>query len=249
MITGLGKNRKFLYLDEFIKTEIDWEKLHADICFGLSQSKWEKKFVSSGVHKEWEKKEITPYMRNSAQNLTDYELSYYNNCTTIDEKLKYIMSLKEIPHPFWVIFIKNNIRTESTGLINKAKESDCQWTDNAKYFKSLINVINNMPFDSIGRVMIFMTEANNLTVPHYDGRYQYDRPSDDFIWFTTKPNTKKIYVMDSESLEKFYPDENKRFIWFNEMDYHGTDPVNHYSFSIRIDGVFNSEIKHKLLNI
>jgi len=30
------------------------------------------------------------------------------------------------------------------------------------------------------------------------------------------------------------------------MDYHGTDAVDHFSFSIRIDGRFNSTVKEKI---
>ena len=247
-IQGLGSNKKpFIYLDEYI-TDVDWEQLHSDVCFGISQSQWNKKFVSSGVHDHWADQEITPYMRQVESLLTSYELDSYNKCKTIDEKLKFITALKHIPHPFWSIFIRNNKRIESTGLLNKHISSDCEWLENAKYFPSLISLINVMPFESIGRVMLFMTEANNQTLPHYDGRSQNDRPNDDFIWFTTKQTTKQIYVMDSESLVKTHADPSKRFIWFNEMDYHGTDITSHFSFSIRIDGKFKPNIRNELFD-
>lgn len=248
MLLGLGKHKKpFIYLDNFVP-DVNWEELHSEICFGISQSVWNKKFVSSGVHQNWSREEITPFMRNIETNLTEHEILFYNKCKTVDEKLKYITALKDIPHPFWALYIRDNIRKESTGLINKHVSTDCKWTKNAKHFPSLIKLIKKMPFKSIGRVMLFMTEANNKTVPHFDGRYQNDRPNDDFIWFTTKKNTKKIFVMNSETLEKFYPDIEKNFIWFNEMDYHGTEPINHFSFSIRIDGVLKENIKSKLLD-
>jgi hypothetical protein len=247
MIHGVGKKKEsFFYFDDYV-SDTDWEKLHADISYGIGKSLWHKKFVSSGVHEKWSHCEITPYMRDAVSNLSQYEMEYYNSCSTIDEKIKYITALKYIPHPFWVIFIRNNIRIESTGLINKSKSSDCHWTESASNFKSLVDLIEKLPFESIGRVMLFMTEANNHTVPHYDGRYQNDRPHDDFIWFTTKPNTKKIYIMDSETLEKHYPNPDKKLLWFNEMDYHGTESVNHFSFSIRIDGVFNTKVKDAMM--
>jgi len=49
--------------------------------------------------------------------------------------------------------------------------------------------------------------------------------------------------MDSITKEKYYTDTTKKFIWFNEMDYHGTDAVPYFTFSIRIDGKFSSDIK------
>lgn len=247
-ILGLGPHRKkFVYFDEFIPKNLNWEKLHSDVCYGISQSIWNKKFVSSGVHKNWEEHEITPYMRMAEQNLNSYEYDYYKNLKSVDEKIKYITALKYISHPFWLIYIRDNKRIESTGLINKHKSEDCNWTDNSKHFTSLIELTTKLPFKSIGRILIFLTESNNSTVPHFDGRYQNDRPNDDFIWFTTKSSTKNIFIMDATTLEKHYPEEEKKFIWFNEMDYHGTDAVDHFSFSIRIDGIFDKEIKKSLL--
>jgi outer membrane lipoprotein-sorting protein len=69
---------------------------------------------------------------------------------------------------------------------------------------------------------------------------------DDFIWFTTKPGTKRMFVMDGETKERYYADSSKKFVWWNEMDYHGTEAVSHFSFSIRIDGKFKPEITEAL---
>jgi hypothetical protein len=241
---GLGKNKSpFLYLDNFIGN-VDWPTLHAETSFGISQSTWHKKFVSSGVHSDWADKEITPYMRSAETRLSEQEFKFYNMCTTIDEKIKYINALSHIPHPFWVIFIRNNRRIESSGIQNKSISKDCEWALDSKNFPSLVNLINSMPFEEVGRVIIFMTEANNQTVPHFDGRTQNDRPNDDFIWFTTTDNRKNIFVMDGDTKEKIYSDTNRRFVWFNEMDYHGTDPVPEFSFSIRIDGKFKEDVKN-----
>jgi len=250
MILGLGNNKeKFLYLDEFMP-EVDWDKLHADMSFGISQSKWSKKLVSAGVHPEWAHLEVTPFLKYGIDTLSPIEKEYYSRCKTMDEKLLYITSLKDIPHPFWVLFIRNNKRIEQTGVFNKAVADDCYWTENAVHFEPLIELVNKMPFESIGRVILFMTEPRTPLVPHYDVSTQEQRaakPNDDFIWFTTKKNTKSVYVMDDTTKEKFYSDPAKKFIWFNEMDYHGTDPVDHFSFSIRVDGKFKKEVKDKLL--
>ena len=106
-----------------------------------------------------------------------------------------------------------------------------------------------MPFESFGRVIFFMTEANNQTVPHYDAgslEQRLTKENDDFIWFTTKPNSKSVFVMDDTTLEKTYAEHDKKFVWFNEMDFHGTDPVPHFSFAIRIDGKFKPGLKEML---
>lgn len=242
-LSGLGKNKSpFLYFDDFIP-DIDWRELHAETSFGISQSTWHKKFVSSGVHNDWKNQEITPYMREAESNLSPLELEFYNRCKTIDEKIKYINALSPMAHPFWVIFLRNNKRIESSGIQNKAVSADCKWENDSHHFPLLVDLIEKMPFSEIGRVIIFMTEANNQTVPHFDGKLQHDRPNDDFLWFTTAQGRKNIFVMDGETKEKTYSNTNRRFVWFNEMDFHGTDPVPEFSFSIRIDGKFRKDIK------
>lgn len=249
-ITGLGKNKQpFGYLDNFIG-DVDWKQLHAEMSFGISQSQWNKKFVSSGIHKDWITEEITPYFLDIEGRLSQIEQLFFRECKTVDEKIKYLNALTPVAHPFWVIFIRNNKRIDVTGIVNKAVANDCYWTDNAKHFPTLLKLINRMPFKEVGRVMMFMTEANNQILPHYDGKFgigKDERPNDDFIWFTTKPDTKQIFVLDGETKEKIYPDSSKKFIWFNEMDYHGSDMAKHFAFSIRIDGVFADGVKDTIL--
>lgn len=245
-ILGLGKNKTpFKYLDDFVE-QPNWEELNDEVCYGISQAHWHKKFVSSGVHKEWADEEITTRFLNLPQLLTPARIKIFESFKTTDEKIKYLTALTSTPHPFWLIFLRWNKRIESTGVFNKSVAADCHWTDDAKHFPLLRQFIEKMPFESIGRVLLFMTEANNKTVPHFDVLNEEQRnkkPNDDFIWFTTKADSKSVYVMDGDTKEKFYPNPSRKFIWFNEMDYHGTDPVSHFSFSIRIDGIFTKELK------
>lgn len=248
-IIGLDSaSTPFKYLDEYIP-KLDWAKLHNEVSLGIAKAEWNKKFVSSGVHKDWAEQEITTTFLDLVNRLEPEQLETFKTLTETDEKIKYLNALTNTPHPFWVLFLRYNKRVEMTGVYNKATAEDCYWTDNAKHFPSLVKLIETMPFESIGRVMFFMTEANNQTVPHYDvlnEEQRAEKPNDDFIWFTTKPNSKGIYVMDGNTLEKTYPDPTKKFVWWNEMDYHGTDPVPHFSFSIRIDGKFKPKVRAAL---
>jgi hypothetical protein len=248
-IIGLdSKNTPFKYLDDYIVAP-DWDTLHNEVSLGIARSEWSKRYVSSGVHTLWAEQEITTIVTDIENRLTPLQLETYRTLITTDEKIKYLNALTYNPHPFWLIFLRNNKRIEFTGVYNKAVAADCTWTENARNFPTLVKFIESMPFESIGRVLFFMTEANNLTVPHYDvlnDAQRSEKPHDDFIWFNTKPYSKGIYVMDGDTLDKTYTDPDKRFIWWNEMDYHGTDAVPHFSFSIRIDGKFKPEIRSKL---
>lgn len=250
-ILGLTKNKNpFVYLDEFIPP-VNWTELHNEVSLGIAKSHWHKKFVSSGVHDDWKESEITTTFLNLEEKLSIEQLTTFKTLDNTDERIKYLTALTYTPHPFWLIFLRWNKRIEGTGVYNKSVAEDCHWTEDAEFFPKLKNLILQMPFSSIGRVLLFMTEANNQTVPHFDVLNQEQRkekPNDDFIWFSTKVESKRIFVYDEETKEKMYPDRGKKFIWFNEMDYHGTDPVNHFSFSIRIDGKFNEDIKRRILD-
>jgi hypothetical protein len=245
-IIGLDSLRSpFKYLDEYI-VQPDWDQLHIEICLGIAKSEWSKRFVSSGVHPEWAEKEITTVILDVENRLTTAQFQAYSTLTTTDERIKFLNAITYNPHPFWLIFIRNNKRIEGTGVFYKAVSDDCEWTKNAQYFPTLIKFIETLPFESIGRVLFFMTESNNSTVPHFDVLTEQQRivkPHDDFIWFTTKNDSKSVYVMDGDTKEKVYPDPTKRFVWFNEMDFHGTEAVPHFSFSIRIDGKFLPDVR------
>ena len=251
MITGLGKNKSpFLYLDKYVPA-VDWNELHTDICEGIARSTWDKKFVSSGVHTRWEGSEITPFIKNKEKYLTPRQIEIFENLPSTEAKLKFMTCVYPIPHPFWSVYLKTNKRIERSGIKNKAVGADCYWTENAQYFPSLIKLIEQMPFAEVGRVMLFMTEANNQTVPHYDAsseQQRQEKPNDDFIWFTTASTTKKIFVYDEDIDQKIYTNNDKKFIWFNEMDFHGTEAVPYFSFSVRIDGKFNSDVKENICN-
>lgn len=248
-ILGLGPHKQpFLYLDDFIP-EVNWKRLHDELSYGISQSLWHKKFVSSGVHPIWKENEITTTFMELADRLDDSQLALFKKLKTTDERIKFLTALTYTPHPFWLIFLRWNKRIESTGVYNKAVPEDCHWTEDAQHFPYLREIIDTMPFAGIGRVMLFMTEANNSTVPHFDVLTQQQRqekPNDEFIWFNTKSNSKGIFVLDEEIMLKHCLESDKKFIWFNEMDYHGTDAVPHFSFSIRIDGKFNDQVKEKI---
>jgi len=245
-IRGLGENKKpFIYLDEYINRDVDWQGLHNEISYGIAKSEWSKRYVSSGVHPAWAHLEITPLMRKAEYVLSTEQKLLMQKLLTTDEKLKFMAALKHVPHPFWLIYLRNNKRIDYSGIANKAVGQDCGWTENAKYFPKLVKFIESMPFAEIGRIVFFMTEPNNQLVPHYDAaddNQRNNKKPDDFVWFTTKSGTKNMFVMDGDSKERAYADSNKKFIWWNEMDYHGTEPVEHFAFSVRIDGKFKPEI-------
>lgn len=248
-IKGLGINKQpFLYLDEYMP-EVDWDLLHSDISLGLASCQWVKRFVSAGVHPNWAEKEIATHIIERKFNTYQQELFDNIDRKDTETRLKFASLVTTGLHPFWSCYLRLNKPVDITGISNKTVAADCQWTDNIKHFPTLMSLIEQMPFQEIGRVMFFITEPNNETVPHFDNTVVAEpRPNDDFIYFSTlNTSAKKIYVMDSDTLEKYYPTPGKKFLWFNEMDYHGTDATDRLTFSVRIEGKFTPEVKEKLI--
>lgn len=250
MIKGLGANKRpFLYLDDYCP-DVDIDKLHSDISYGLAQSEWVKRYVSAGVHPDYHDQELSTYVIENRFSKYDLELLNRFDRLETEKRIKFTSLVTQGLHPFWSCFLRVNRLIDRTGISNKSVGSDCEWTSNSKYFPELLHLIEQMPFQEVGRVMCFITEPNNVTVPHFDNMLTVEeRPNDDFIYFSTlKSDNKKIYVMDGETMKKYYSDTSKNFIWFNEMDYHGTDATNRLTFSVRIEGKFLPEIREKLLS-
>jgi hypothetical protein len=249
-VKGLGIHKKpFLYLDDFCPS-IDWDILHNEVSYGLSACRWIKRFVSAGVHPNWSEKEISTHIIKNTFTSHQKELFEMIDVRDTEKKLKFTSLVTKGLHPFWSCYLRVNRVKENTGIANKSVSADCEWTDNVQHFPSLIKLIEQLPMTEIGRVMFFITEPNNETVPHFDDSpFSTPRPNDDFIYFSTIiDSSKKIYVMDPDTLEKYYPEQDKKFLWFNEMDYHGTDPTDRLTFSVRIEGKFVPGIKEKIIN-
>lgn len=249
-IKGLGIHKKpFLYLDEYCPS-IDWEKLHTEVSYGLAACHWVKRFVSAGVHPLWKEKEISYHIIENTFTPYQKELFKTFDIRETEKRVKFTSLVTKGLHPFWSCYLRVNKPKEVTGIANKTVAADCEWTENTKYFPSLMNLIEKLPFSEIGRVMFFITEPNNETIPHFDNSpVAPPRPNDDFIYFSTLTNDfKKIYVMDPDTLEKYYPESDKKFLWFNEMDYHGTDPIDRLTFTVRVEGKFIPEIKNQIIN-
>ena len=90
---GLDANHTpFKYLDEYINAP-DWETLHNEVCQGIAKAEWNKKFVSSGVHKKWADKEITTTFVDLKNRLTEDQLKIFVSLTSTDEKIKFLNAL------------------------------------------------------------------------------------------------------------------------------------------------------------
>lgn len=248
MEVGLKVGAPFKYLDEFMPLT-NWADVHNDTARGIAKAQWIKTAVSAGVHDDWADSEMATYYKNAKSALDSQQFDIFSKLQTMEQKIKFLQLTTPTVHPFWLCFLRVNKPVEFTQHENKAIANQCIDTPNIVLFPKLMSVIRKLPLKSIGRILIFMTEANNETVPHFDASDQEQRArmgNADFVWFQPQAlansTCKKIFVMDDKK-NKYYADPSKQFIWFNEMDFHGTDPAPVFSYSVRVEGVFNDRVR------
>jgi len=125
-------------------------------------------------------------------------------------------------------------------------------TPESKYFPNVVkwveNLINKNIFDYIGRVIFFHCEAGGIPFEHRDldiknGLNVVKPHRNEFIHI--RPNTKKpFYLWDPTNKNKIFI--NTRAAWWNDVDWHGGEPIMEQSYGLRIDGKFTESFRKEL---
>ena len=117
-----------------------------------------------------------------------------------------------------------------------------QRTEAATEFSLLMDFIDTLPFKATGRMLIMYDDAPRPVPAHRD--HIETELCHDFLWFRTNLR-KPFYMLNHKTNEKLYVDGYSA--WFDSVNqFHGSDPVDGLSFSIRVDGVFTDEFKAKI---
>jgi hypothetical protein len=108
-------------------------------------------------------------------------------------------------------------------------------------FKFLFEWIDSQNvFNEYGRVVMFINEPGVKTVTHRD----YPNPRshrNEFIWLTLN-SLKRFFVLDNDGT-KHYTDS--RVIYFDNANWHGSEPCQFANWSLRIDGVFSDDFLNR----
>jgi Rieske 2Fe-2S family protein len=111
------------------------------------------------------------------------------------------------------------------------------FTDEAKrMFPRTIAFIESLPFEEIGRCVLFGIEANDHAPAHRDSEPGKAMSIAQSISFDPRQN-KRFYVCDPSGKSKTVVEAP--IYWFNDMDYHGVEPDPFFRYSVRVDGVFD----------
>ncbi len=112
-------------------------------------------------------------------------------------------------------------------------------TEAANEFAMLMDFIGTLPFKATGRMLIMYDNEPRPVPAHRD--HIETEICHEFLWFRT--NLKKpFYMLNHETGEKKYVEGYTA--WFDSVNqFHGSDPYEGLSFSIRVDGTFIDEFR------
>ena len=115
-------------------------------------------------------------------------------------------------------------------------------TEAANEFMLLMDFIRTLPFQATGRMMIMYDDAPREVPAHRD--HVETDICHEFIWFRTN-RKKPFYMFNYQTGEKKYVESHSA--WFDSVNqFHGSDPSDGLSFSIRVDGKFTDEFREKI---
>ncbi|HEV2801657.1 MAG TPA: hypothetical protein VGW12_14380 [Pyrinomonadaceae bacterium] len=117
-----------------------------------------------------------------------------------------------------------------------------QPTSATSEFALLMDFIATLPFKATGRMLIMYDDVQRPVPAHRDHTEQ--DLCHEFIWFRTNLR-KPFFMLNHETGEKQYVESYSA--WFDSVNqFHGTDPGEGITFSIRVDGIFSDEFRKRI---
>jgi len=117
-----------------------------------------------------------------------------------------------------------------------------------RLFPKLVNFINNLPIEGLGRAMIMSIDANKEVTTHIDNQFINGQEVPDFdrLLNISFGNKKRLYMYDSETKRKEY--FKGKINWIDVRDYHGIDPSPTFTYSVRVDAKLNKNFRQLVKN-
>lgn len=236
-------NQAYLNLDSLIDVK-RLKDLHDEMAFGISQSYIDKGVVSCGNQKSEKKLELCEVLRKPENYLTEAQIKRLHQLGNLHQKAWFCCLLLPIHHPYFMVFIRRE-----RSFWKKQYRDHCDWTQNAQFFPETIQFISTLPFKEVGRIIFFITDHHYETLIHYDANDEFARanhPNTEMIYLRSRLD-KRLFLFDENLQKKIYVDAHASF--WNDLDWHGTEPSPQKTFALRVDGFFTDEFKHQLSQV
>ncbi|MEM7201068.1 MAG: hypothetical protein AAF628_12415 [Planctomycetota bacterium] len=137
-----------------------------------------------------------------------------------------------------------HLRAASRGTEYLAVNRPELWRDApaARRFPELMAFVATLPFAAIGRVVIFYDLEPSALVAHRD----HWRPDlcHEFLWLRTDPSRRLFMECATTGARQPVTSSSA---WFDTVNqFHGSAPSDGLSFAIRVDGVFDDQLRREL---
>jgi hypothetical protein len=239
-IMGCGRDSvPFLDLTNIVQLPNNKQEIFNELANNLVTSRLYNK-VSGMIPKELNQgRHLINYYYNFIENYMDQ--STLDRFNTHDEFDQYIMNNFDCKS--WQNLLAPRI---SDTWLNKSLDNKSRWLDNHNMpqFKEWVESLRETVFDQLGRIIVFNSRLNEPVMIHRD--YHYRTHKSHFINFQFSGTTNIAFIYDEVKKEKVYIDTP--CYMFNECDLHGVDACTESRFTVRIDGVFKSNVC-ELLNL
>jgi hypothetical protein len=109
----------------------------------------------------------------------------------------------------------------------------------AAEFAELMAFIDTLPFRETGRMLVIYDDVARAGPAHRD--HVETDVCHEFVWFRTNLG-KRFYMLNERTGVKKYVESYSA--WFDTVNqFHGSEPCDGLSFSVRVDGVFNDAFR------
>jgi hypothetical protein len=235
------KNEPFIDVAKYLPID-ELKAMEKDICIGISKSKINAGVYGPGVANEKQYKSVIgllgKYMRSSDPE--DRELiAELNN----EQRSLFFKLYEGMYSASTVVYLRDFKEAKSLSTyMKKGSKEATYFTENAKHFPKLLEWIDTLPFDEVGRVIFFLHDHDSQLLLHRDGP-GYIPHKNEFLWLNPCEK-KKLYIYNEDTEEKNYIVTPAAF--FNDLDMHGGDSCSTMTWSLRIDGKFTEKFKKQL---
>ena len=161
--------------------------------------------------------------------------TYFQNEHTLDVNGPFEPGVREI----WLSHNKSGVPYD---YLNLDEPQAWEPSPQSNEFALLMDWISALPFKATGRMLLIYDDAGHAVPAHRD----HLRPDlcHEFLWLRTN-RVKPFFMLNHRTGEKQYVESYSA--WFDTVNqFHGTDRHDGLAFSLRIDGIFNDDLRARI---
>lgn len=234
-----------LYIDLSKHVDVtEFDRLHPEICRGIATA---SKFAFDGLQSIHDGT-INPNVHgHNVKPLYDA----YSQYKSLPETDPIKIFGKDLDYNQMTAYLKFALGAYDLYSIYKIYDVESEASDSetiGDHFPNLLKWIfslkDNGTFDSIYSATIMVIEAGGIPWEHRDPEHAVIGNIAEFIHIKTDLE-RSFYMIDPLTNNRVYLNHT-RVAWWDENDWHGGEPINRPTYTLRINGKFTSAFKQKI---